>query len=77
MDVKPLVLAGRVARLEPLASAHAEDLAAVATPEIFTNTFPPPDYSPAGFRAVIGYVSALPDWCPFAIVSQQTGQLLE
>ena len=74
MDVKPLVLEGRVARLEPLALSHAEDLAAAATPDIFTNTFPPPDYSPAGFRAMIGYIGGLLDWCPFAIVSPQTGK---
>jgi len=74
MDVKPIVLQGRVARLEALAASHAEDLAAAATPEIFTNTFPPPEYSPGGFRAVIGYVCALADWCPFAIVWQETGR---
>jgi RimJ/RimL family protein N-acetyltransferase len=74
MNVKPLVLAGRVARLEPLAQGHADALAAAATLELFTNTFPPPDYSPAGLGAVIGYITALPDWCPFAIVSQETGQ---
>ena len=43
MDVQPIVLEGRVARLEPLAMSHAEDLAVAATPEIFTNTFPAPN----------------------------------
>jgi len=74
MDVKPLVLYGRVARLEPLALSHAEDLAAVATPDIFTNTFPPPDYSPDGLRAVIGFLGTFQDWCPFAIIATESGQ---
>jgi len=74
MDVKPIVLEGRTARLAPLAAEHADDLAAAATPEIFTYTFPPPDYSPAGFRAAIGYIGSLPNWCPFAIVAQDSGK---
>ena len=74
MDVKPIVLEGRVVRLEPLTFAHADDLAAVATPEVFANTFGPPEYSPAGFRAVIGYLGTLADWCPFAIVLRETGK---
>ena len=53
--------------------SHAEDLAVAATPEIFTNTFPPPEYSPAGIQAVIGYLGSLKDWCPFAILSRETG----
>ncbi len=76
MDVKPVVLAGQVVRLEPLALGHAEDLAAVATPEIFVNTFPPPEFSPAVFQAVIGYLGTLPDWCPFAIVMQESGRAI-
>jgi RimJ/RimL family protein N-acetyltransferase len=74
MDVQPTVLEGRVARLEPLAMSHAEDLAAAATPDIFANTFPPPDYSPAGMQAVIGYLGSLKDWCPFAIVLRESGK---
>jgi RimJ/RimL family protein N-acetyltransferase len=76
MDVKPIVLAGRVARLEPLVADHADDLAAAATPEVFVNTFPPPEYSPAGFQMVIGYICALSDWCPFAIISQESGRAM-
>jgi hypothetical protein len=63
MDVQPIVLEGRVARLEPLAMSHAEDLAVAATPEIFTNTFPAPEYSPAGMQAVIGYLGSLKAPC--------------
>ena len=74
MEIKPVTLAGRVARLVPLSLAHADELSAAATPEIFTNTFPPPEYSPAGWQMVIGYISALPDWCPFTILSQETGR---
>jgi RimJ/RimL family protein N-acetyltransferase len=74
MDVKRIVLEGRVARLEPLTMSHAEDLAVAATPEIFTNTFPPPEYSPAGFQAMISYLGSLADWCPFAIVSREAGK---
>ena len=74
MEIKPLVLEGRAARLEPLSLAHAVELAAVATPEIFTNTFPPPDYSPDGMRAVIGFLGTFQDWCPFAIIAKETGK---
>ncbi|HEY4312361.1 MAG TPA: GNAT family protein [Pirellulales bacterium] len=74
MDVRRITLSGRVVRLEPLAMSQAEDLVAAASPEIFTNTFPPPEFSPAGFQAVIGYLGSLTDWCPFAIVSQETGK---
>jgi ribosomal-protein-alanine N-acetyltransferase len=74
MDVKPIVLSGRVARLEPLAADHAEDLASAATPELFAYHFPPPEFSPAGFRTLIQYIAALPGWCPFAIVLAETGR---
>jgi RimJ/RimL family protein N-acetyltransferase len=74
MNVKPVVLEGRAARLEPLTLSHAEDLAAWATPDIFKYTFPPPDFSPAGFSAMIRHIGALADWCPFAIVSHDSGR---
>jgi ribosomal-protein-alanine N-acetyltransferase len=70
MDIKPRVFEGRAARLEPLDASHAEGLAAAATPELFTYHFPPREFSPAGFREMIGYMRSLPGYCPFAIVAR-------
>ena len=70
MDIKPLTMAGRAARLEPLAAAHAESLSAVATPDLFVYHFPPPEFTPAGFRILIQHLAALPGFCPFAIVAR-------
>ncbi len=71
MEIKPITLSGRAARLEPLGEVHAEALAAAATPELFIYHFPPPEFSPAGFGMLIRYLVNSPGYCPFAIVSQE------
>ena len=76
MDIKPITLTGRVARLEPLDLRHAEGLAEAATPELFTYHFPPPEYSPAGFRTMIQHLLSLGTYCPFAIVSRESERVL-
>ncbi len=74
MDIKPLVLAGRSAQLEPLAASHAESLAAAATPDLFIYHFPPPSFTPEGFRALIEHLARLSGFCPFAIVARDSGR---
>ncbi len=74
MDVQPITLAGRVARLEPIEPRHADDLAAAATPELFAYHFPPPALTPEGFRAQIEQAHLRPNWLPFAIVLVETGR---
>jgi RimJ/RimL family protein N-acetyltransferase len=76
VDIKPITLTGRVARLEPLDLRHAEGLAEAATPELFTYHFPPPEYSPAGFRTMIQHLLSLGTYCPFAIVSRESERVL-
>ncbi len=72
----PIVLEGRVARLEPLEVRHAEGLAEAATPELFTYHFPPPEFSAAGFRKMIEYLLSLGTYCPFAIVARQPDRVV-
>jgi RimJ/RimL family protein N-acetyltransferase len=67
---------GRVARLEPLTTAHAESLGQVATPEIFRFTFPPREISTAGFEEGITRLRQLPGFCPFAIVLREHGRAI-
>lgn len=76
MDIQPITLSGAIVRLEPLDARYAEDLAAVATPDLFAYHFPPSEFTPAGWRALIELVRARPDWCPFAIVLQATGKAI-
>lgn len=76
MEIKPITLTGRVARLEPLEPRHAEGLAEAATPELFTYHFPPPEFSPEGFRAMIQYLLSLGTYCPFAILARDTERVL-
>ena len=70
----PIVLEGRFVRLEPLAPEHAEDLALVAEPELFTYHFPPDALTPAGFRQQIEMLQARESWRPFAQVATDTGR---
>jgi len=58
--------------LEPLEPRHAEGLADAATPELFTYHFPPPEFSPAGFRAMIQYLLSQGTYRPFAILARET-----
>lgn len=74
MKVEPIVLEGRVVRLEPLEKRHAADLAAAATRKLFDYHFPPAELNEEGFRSQISGLSKLPGWCPFAIVMRETGQ---
>lgn len=76
MNIQPITLEGRVARLEPLRSEHAEGLAEAATPDIFTYTFPPRELSAAGFREGIAQLCSMPGFCPFAIVSREHGRAI-
>jgi RimJ/RimL family protein N-acetyltransferase len=76
MEVKPVVLEGRVARLEPLAEHHAAGLAAVATPELFVYHFPPREFSTAGFRELVEFFTARSGtFCPFAIVERASNRV--
>lgn len=70
MEIKPVTLAGRAARLEPLAPQHAQALAEAATPELFIYHFPPREYSPAGFEELIAFLQSAAGFCPFAIVDR-------
>ncbi|MGD9723659.1 MAG: GNAT family N-acetyltransferase [Pirellulales bacterium] len=74
MDIQPITLEGRAARLEPLEARHAASLAEVATPEIFTFTFPPREISEAGLREGIAMLRAMPGFCSFAIVAREHGR---
>lgn len=68
MEVEPVVLEGRVVRLEPLAEEHAEQLAEAATPDIFAYHFPPAELTAESFREQIRGLRVAPGWCPFAQV---------
>ena len=76
MDIKPITLEGRAVRLEPLAADHAEGLAKAATPELFTYHYPPDEFSPAGFRALIEFLNTAAGFCPFAIVDRASGRAI-
>jgi hypothetical protein len=53
MKVEPIVLEGRVVRLEPLEVRHAADLASAATRKLFDDHFTPAELTEEGFRAQI------------------------
>lgn len=76
MDIQPITLTGREARLEPLSVEHAEALAGAATPDLFTYHFPPREFSPAGFREAIAFLHTLPAFCPFAIIASEDGRAI-
>jgi len=76
MNIQPITLAGRSARLEPLQHRHADDLAVAATPDLFVYHFPPPEFTPAGFRLLIDGLNAAPAVCPFAIVHQASNRAI-
>jgi RimJ/RimL family protein N-acetyltransferase len=64
-------------RLEPLTTAHAAHLFAVATPELFHHTAQSPqEWSEAGFAAEIEKVCAIPDSVPLAILLNETGRAI-
>lgn len=74
MKVEPIVLKGRAVRLEPLHEVHADDLAEVATEDLFDFHFPPRELSSQGFREQIAGLRAAPGWLPFATVLQADGR---
>ena len=76
MDIKPLVLEGRLVRLEPLETRHAESLADAATPDLFIYHFAPPEYSAAGFERLIQIVREQTGFCPFAIILRDQGRAI-
>jgi RimJ/RimL family protein N-acetyltransferase len=76
VNIEPVTLEGRVARLVPLAAEHAESLAEVATPDIFTFTYPPRELSAKGFAEGIEMLRRLPGFCPFAIVQKEQGRAI-
>ncbi len=76
MNIQPITLTGRAARLEPLSIGHADALAAAATPELFTYHYPPRELTPDGFREAIAHFNALPAVCPFAIVATELGRAI-
>jgi ribosomal-protein-alanine N-acetyltransferase len=77
MNIQPITLEGRVARLEPLEARHADSLAEVATPDLFSYMFPPKELSVAGFREGIEHVRRLPGFCPFAIVLREHNRAID
>lgn len=75
--IKPVVMEGRVVRLEPLHKHHAAALHAAADPELFRFTPQmPEEWSIAGFEKQIESVNALPDVVAFAIVLNATGKAI-
>ena len=76
MNIQPITLEGRAARLEPLTAQHAEGLCAAATPDLFTYHFPPPEFTPAGFAQLIGWLTAQNTYFPFAIIDRQSNRVV-
>lgn len=74
MKVEPVTLEGRFVRLEPLAPAHARDLAEAASEDLFTYHFPPAELTAAGFADQIEELRARPAFLPFASVLRETGR---
>ena len=76
MDIRPVVLEGRHARLEPLSLAHHEPLAAVLDPTLL-QWFPKPATNAAELREFIA--ASLDDQkrgqaLPFATIDRDTGR---
>jgi ribosomal-protein-alanine N-acetyltransferase len=76
MDLRPITLAGRFATLVPLDEKHAEAIAACSPPELFTYHFPPPEFTAAGFTALIRWLNNTPGYLPFAICENATGEIV-
>ena len=75
--IVPVVLCGRMVRLEPLEPRHAADLLAAADPELFRHTpQAPPEWSVRGFEQEIESVRATPGVVPFAIILTQASRAI-
>jgi len=74
--IEPVVMQGRVARLEPLVPEHAAELLAAADAELFRFTpQAPAEWSVAGFEAEIRHVLSIPGVVPFAVRHIFTGRV--
>jgi N-acetyltransferase len=77
MWVEPVMLCGRVVRVEPLELRHAPGLLEAATPDLFTYTpQAPKEWSLAGFEADVRRVTTLPGVVAFAMVEVATGKVI-
>jgi ribosomal-protein-alanine N-acetyltransferase len=76
MEIRPLTLTGRYVTLSPLGEEHAEALAACSKPELFVYHFPPPEFTPAGFTALIHWLNSAPGYLPFAIQENASGRVV-
>lgn len=77
MEVKALVLEGRVVRLEPLSREHAADLLAVADPELFRYAIAVLDeWTTKGFERYIEEALSTPGRIPFAVVLRATDKAI-
>jgi N-acetyltransferase len=77
MWVEPLVLSGRVVRLEPLEVRHAQGLLEAAEPGLFVHTpQAPKEWTLAGFEADVKRVCGLPGVVPFAMVEVRDGRVI-
>jgi RimJ/RimL family protein N-acetyltransferase len=74
MHVGPVTLEGPSLRLEPLSEAHAPDLLAAATPDLFEYMLVVPQaWTADGFRQYVRDVYAQPGFVPLAAVLRKTG----
>ncbi len=76
MDIRPITLTGRFVTLLPLGEDHAAAVAACSPPELFTYHFPPPEFTPAGFAALIHWLNSAPGYLPFAIRENASNQII-
>lgn len=76
LRVEPVVLEGRVVRLEPLEERHAADLSRHAVPEIFRYMAiaMPTGQSVEDLVAYIGLIRDMPNVQGFAIVLRESGE---
>jgi len=76
MDLRPITLTGNFVTLLPLDESHAAAVAACSPPELFAYHFPPPEFTPAGFIALIRWLNTAPGYLPFAIRENATEQIV-
>jgi RimJ/RimL family protein N-acetyltransferase len=74
MWVEPVVLAGRVVRLEPLRAEHWVGLWRVAEPDIFDYMPRPQQWTPEDFQVHLQELIERPASCPFTMVLQASNQ---
>jgi N-acetyltransferase len=74
LNVEPVVLEGRVARLEPLTYEQEDALLQISDPGIFKFQPGPPTFDKEGMHKYLTRLLTTPDMRPFAIVLRETGQ---